>query len=70
LLDPETAVGESVILALRTDRGVPLSTATQPPLAGVAPWAERSGLLARHGERLVLTTRGRLLSNEIFARLV
>ena len=68
--DPATAAAETVILALRTDRGVPLSTAMQPPLASVAPWAEASGLLARDDDRFVLTTRGRLLSNEIFARLV
>jgi coproporphyrinogen III oxidase-like Fe-S oxidoreductase len=29
-----------------------------------------TGLLAREGDRLVLTTRGRLLSNEVFARLL
>ena len=69
-LDPETATAETVILALRTDRGVAAETAGEPPLDRVAPWAEASGLLARHGERLVLTTRGRLLSNELFSRLV
>ena len=69
-LDPETVAAETVILSLRTDRGLPLSAATQPPLADVAPWAETSGLRARDGERLVLTTKGRLLSNEVFSRLL
>jgi putative oxygen-independent coproporphyrinogen III oxidase len=69
-LDPETAVAESLILALRTDRGVPATMANEPPLEGVAPWADASGLLARDGDRLVLTTRGRLLSNEVFSRLL
>jgi oxygen-independent coproporphyrinogen-3 oxidase len=69
-LDPDTAVAESLILALRTDRGVPAAMANEPPLEGVAPWADASGLLAREGGRLVLTTRGRLLSNELFARLL
>ena len=69
-LDPETAAAEAVILALRTDRGVPAKGADEPPLAAVVPWAETAGLLARHGDRLVLTTQGRLLSNELFSRLV
>ena len=69
-LDPEMAAAETVILSLRTDRGVPLSTAAQPPLADVAPWAETSGLLVHDGDRLVLTTQGRLLSNEVFSRLL
>jgi oxygen-independent coproporphyrinogen-3 oxidase len=69
-LDPETAAAEAVILALRTDRGVPAKGADEPPLADLAPWAETAGLLARDGDRLVLTTQGRLLSNELFSRLV
>jgi oxygen-independent coproporphyrinogen III oxidase len=69
-LDPKTAAAEAVILALRTDRGVPAKMASEPPLEGVAPWAEASGLLARDADRLVLTTQGRLLSNEVFSRLL
>jgi oxygen-independent coproporphyrinogen-3 oxidase len=69
-LDPEAAAAEAVILALRTDRGVPESMGDQPPLGHVLPWAVTTGLLAREGDRLVLTTRGRLLSNEVFARLL
>jgi oxygen-independent coproporphyrinogen-3 oxidase len=69
-LDAATAAAEAVILALRTDRGVAAWTANEPPMAGVADWAVRAGLLERHGERLVLTTNGRLLSNEVFARLL
>jgi oxygen-independent coproporphyrinogen-3 oxidase len=69
-LDPTTAAAEEVILALRTDRGVPAASADTPPLATVADWAETNGLLARDSDRLVLTTEGRLLSNEVFARLL
>ena len=69
-LDLQTAAAEALILALRTDRGVPEATANKPPLDHVAPWALTTGLLAREGDRLVLTTRGRLLSNEVFARLL
>ncbi|MEA2608047.1 MAG: hypothetical protein QOJ75_290 [Chloroflexota bacterium] len=69
-LDPATAAAESVILALRTDRGVPVGSARQPPLAGSFDWALAAGLLqATDDDRVVLTTRGRLLSNELFARL-
>ena len=68
------AAAERVILALRLDEGVPASWAAEPPLGEVREWAEHSGLLEPFGvggeQRLRLTTRGRLLSNELFARLV
>jgi len=70
-IDAETAAAESVILALRLDSGLPMSTAAQPPLRGVFDWAIDSELLVQTADdRVVLTTRGRLLSNELFARLV
>ena len=65
------AVAEAVILGLRTDRGVPLSAAHQPPLDDAFGWALAAELLdVTVDDRVVLTTRGRLLSNELFARLV
>jgi oxygen-independent coproporphyrinogen-3 oxidase len=74
LLAPDTALAEQVILALRLDRGVDELAATQPPLSTVREWAESAGLLEWaqiDGEpRLRLTTRGRLLSNDLFSRLV
>jgi putative oxygen-independent coproporphyrinogen III oxidase len=70
-IDAETAAAESVILALRLDSGLPMSIAAQPPLAGVLDWAIDSDLLVQTADdRIALTTRGRLLSNELFARLV
>jgi oxygen-independent coproporphyrinogen-3 oxidase len=70
-LNDAAARAERLVLGLRTDRGVPAASAGEPPLAGVREWAEREGLLeATDDERLVLTLRGRLLSNELFARLV
>jgi oxygen-independent coproporphyrinogen-3 oxidase len=69
-LDPATAIAEDVILALRTAAGVPRRTLAEPPLAAVAPWAIEAGLLEIAGDRAVLTLRGRLLSNEVFARLL
>ena len=59
---------------LRLDRGVPMEWAAQPPLAEALDWAQSSGLtelVELDGERrLRLTLRGRLLSNELFERLV
>ncbi|HEX2755510.1 MAG TPA: coproporphyrinogen-III oxidase family protein [Candidatus Limnocylindrales bacterium] len=70
-LDAATALAESIVLGLRTDRGLPRAAATKPPLADVFGWALAAELLTiDDGDRIVLTTRGRLLSNELFARLV
>jgi oxygen-independent coproporphyrinogen-3 oxidase len=70
-LDGVTAAAESVVLGLRTDRGLPRSAAHQPPLADTFGWALAAELLTiDEADRIVLTTRGRLLSNELFARLV
>ncbi|HEX7591732.1 MAG TPA: coproporphyrinogen-III oxidase family protein [Candidatus Limnocylindrales bacterium] len=74
VLTAEIARAESVILALRLDRGVSSDTAARAPLANVRDWAFGAGLLEAvdlGGEpRVRLTTRGRLLSNELFSRLV
>ena len=70
-LDAATAAAEAAILGLRTDRGLPRSAATEPPLADTFGWALAAELLTiDEADRIVLTTRGRLLSNELFARLV
>jgi oxygen-independent coproporphyrinogen-3 oxidase len=70
-LDPTTATAERVILGLRMDTGLPLAASHEPPLAEVFRWARDAGLaIATDDDRIVLTTRGRLLSNELFARLV
>jgi coproporphyrinogen III oxidase-like Fe-S oxidoreductase len=73
-VDAAGAAAEAVILALRLDEGIARSEAEQGPLAPHVTWAIESGLLERtdrpDGERLHLTTGGRLLSNELFARLI
>jgi oxygen-independent coproporphyrinogen-3 oxidase len=70
-LDPATAASESVILGLRTDRGVLVDTAADPRFRDTFAWARTQELVEPGaGGRIVLTTRGRLLSNELFARLV
>jgi oxygen-independent coproporphyrinogen-3 oxidase len=71
-LDATTAPAEAIVLGLRTDRGLPRTAATEPPLADAYGWALAAELLTidEATDRIVLTTRGRLLSNELFARLV
>ena len=71
-LDAETARAESIVLGLRTDTGLPRAAAFEPPLADAFGWAIAAELLTidEATDRIVLTTRGRLLSNELFARLV
>jgi len=70
-LDDATATAERVILGLRTDRGIPAAAAHEPPLEDSFGWAIAAELLdVTADDRIVLTTRGRLLSNELFSRLV
>jgi coproporphyrinogen III oxidase-like Fe-S oxidoreductase len=70
-IDPATAAAEAVILGLRTDRGVPLTAASEAPLVDAFGWALAAELLdVTADDRVILTTRGRLLSNELFSRLV
>jgi oxygen-independent coproporphyrinogen-3 oxidase len=64
------AEAERIVLGLRLDAGVPVDLAARPPLRDAVAWAEPAGLVERVGDRLRLTTRGRLLSNEVFARIV
>ncbi len=67
------AAAETVILALRLDTGLSLGAAEEGPLGAHLGWAMEAGLVELVGaptERVRLTTRGRLLSNELFSRLV
>ncbi|MDH5244577.1 MAG: coproporphyrinogen III oxidase family protein [Chloroflexota bacterium] len=69
--DPVAEALEAIILALRLDTGVPLATAHEPPLADHFGWALAAELLTvTDDDRVVFTTRGRLLSNELFHRLL
>lgn len=70
-VDGAGAAAERVILGLRLDVGLPLSAAHEAPLADAFGWALAAELLdVTDDDRIVLTTRGRLLSNEVFARMV
>jgi putative oxygen-independent coproporphyrinogen III oxidase len=68
---PERAAAEAIILGLRTDRGIARAATDGPPFRDAIAWAVSAGLASvTVMDRVVLTTRGRLLSNELFARLV
>ena len=58
------------MLALRTRDGLPRAALDEPSLAGGLRWGLDAGLVDEAGDRLVLARRGRLLSNEVFARLI
>jgi oxygen-independent coproporphyrinogen-3 oxidase len=68
-LDAAAAEAEALFLGLRLARGVP-SDAALSRIDAFA-WAAEHGLVEDGpGERVRLTLRGRLLSNELFARLI
>jgi oxygen-independent coproporphyrinogen-3 oxidase len=73
-VDADAAAVEAVILGLRLDEGLARDVAERGPLAPHVGWALGAGLLESfvwaERERVRLTTQGRLLSNELFARLV
>lgn len=65
-LDATTRRVEGLQLALRTAGGVPADAFADDDLAELAG---DDGLLEIHGERVVLTRRGRLLANEVSIRV-
>ncbi len=77
LIDKQAALEESFFLSLRLNRGVSVR-ALKEQFGGEAVDGYRSviaelsvnGLLEIIGERLRLTAKGRLLSNEVFARFL
>jgi oxygen-independent coproporphyrinogen-3 oxidase len=70
-LDPRQAATESIILGLRTSLGLPAAAQLVPPLVDHIRWALATEIVeVTSDERIVLTTRGRLLSNELFSRFV
>jgi len=64
---------EGLVLALRMARGVERDVAVRDGFSDAITWGESNGLLAPHpadASRVQLTLRGRLLSNELFSRIV
>jgi coproporphyrinogen III oxidase-like Fe-S oxidoreductase len=69
--EPADRESEAAILALRTRAGLAAAALGRPAVGPSLAWALGERLLERTSEdRLVLTRAGRLLSNELFARLV
>lgn len=72
LVNPHSALEETVFLGLRLNRGVDLSTLGDTASCVAPTIAELvdEGLLARDAKLIRLTPRGRLLSNEVFERFI
>jgi len=77
LVDPQAALEESFFLGLRLNRGISLDElrarfGDEAIAAYASEIAELVdlGLLQSYGDRLRLTSRGRLLSNEVFERFL
>ena len=77
LIDIEAALEESLFLGLRLNAGISLdalrSSFGATVVSRVHPALTETldfGLLEQHGDRLRLTPRGRMLSNEVFSRLL
>ena len=68
--DPAARTAEAAITALRTRDGLPLAALDDPRFGTELAWALDARLLEQADGRLALTRTGRLLSNELFARLI
>lgn len=66
MLDAPAGAEEAFDLALRTRSGAPVAAEADE----VAADLRSAGLLTREGDRVVLTTRGRLMASDITARLL
>lgn len=70
VVDPETALAERAILGLRLSEGIGTELAAAPSLSAGLRWAREHGLTEAIDGRTRLTGQGRLLANEVFARLL
>jgi oxygen-independent coproporphyrinogen-3 oxidase len=68
--DADTAVAESAILGLRLVEGIDAELSRHPLVAPGLAWARQHGLAEDRAGRTRLTQSGRLLANEVFARLL
>jgi oxygen-independent coproporphyrinogen-3 oxidase len=75
--DEATNRADAAILALRLNRGLDIGAfrqrfgvALEEAFGGAIEDCQALGLVERDGSRVRLTARGRLLSNEVFVRLI
>ena len=70
-IDAATAASEAIVLGLRTADGVATAVLDDASVGEAFAWARELQLVTFDpDDRIRLTTRGRLLSNELFARLI
>jgi oxygen-independent coproporphyrinogen-3 oxidase len=69
-VDAETAIAESAILGLRLVEGIDSGLSRHPLIAPGLAWARQHGLAEDMAGSTRLTGSGRLLANEVFARLL
>jgi oxygen-independent coproporphyrinogen-3 oxidase len=72
-LSEHDAAAERLVLSLRMSTGALRDDVIRGGFGGALSWGESHGLLVAHPDdsaRVQLTLRGRLLSNELFARIV
>jgi oxygen-independent coproporphyrinogen-3 oxidase len=65
---PHEAFEEEVFLGLRLNEGIPIPE--EGPIAPVLRQLVRDGLMQLQGDRVALTPKGRLLSNDVFTELL
>lgn len=70
IVDEPTARAERTILGLRLAAGVDTSLIDDPLLAAGLRWGLTGGLVEQEAGRLRLSETGRMLSNEVFSRLL
>ena len=71
VLDDDVVLSEQAVLGLRLAAGLDPLLAAAGPVAPALAWGRAHGLIeGRADGRAMLSLRGRLLSNEVFARLV
>jgi len=69
-VDAAMIVAERAILGLRLRAGIDSALAAEPALVEALDWARTTGLAEDADGRTRLTQQGRLLANEVFARLL
>jgi oxygen-independent coproporphyrinogen-3 oxidase len=70
VVDRATAIAERAILGLRLREGIEGALASLPEIADGLEWARHHALVEEAAGRTRLTQQGRLLANEVFARLL